>query len=324
MPAWQVGQWPQDGMNDSTTWSPGAMSSTPGPTSVTMPAPSWPPRTGKPPIGMPPVTRWWSEWHMPAASIWILTSSFWGSPISISSIDHGWLNSQMSAPLVFTLNLLSSLNVGGVRPELQASNRLVKCRSGGDPGHQGSRTQSPDRHRSLSQWVVARQFLTGHTARDAVLHAVAEVAGFDQVSEHLRDVPEVEEVALPLDQRRPVLTGGKPEPAAADAVDLVLAAVGLVDDLFPEADDLALLVVDQDLLVLVHPVLQALHLQAQRDVADLVDPNAHHVFLGADVPAVGRLRSVEISQRSPVACFLAVLVGLQPSVDPCLEFFAGV
>ncbi len=75
--------------------------STPGPTSVTMPAPSWPPSTGKPAIGMSPVTRWWSEWHMPEASIWILTSSLTGSPISISSIDHGWLNSQMRAPFVF-------------------------------------------------------------------------------------------------------------------------------------------------------------------------------------------------------------------------------
>src|SRR6202000_2593165 len=146
-----------DRMNDTPTWSPGAMSSTPGPTSVTMPAPSWPPRTGKPPIGMPPVTRWWSEWHMPAASIWILTSSFCGSPISISSIDQGWLNSQISAPLFFTLNLLSSLNVGLARPQLHASNRLVECRSAGDPGHQGSRMWSPDGDRSLSQRVVAGQ-----------------------------------------------------------------------------------------------------------------------------------------------------------------------
>ena len=42
---------------------------------------------------------------MPAASIWILTSSFRGSPISISSIDHGWLNSQISAPFVFMKDL---------------------------------------------------------------------------------------------------------------------------------------------------------------------------------------------------------------------------
>ena len=42
---------------------------------------------------------------MPAASIWILTSSLTGSPISISSMDHGWLNSQINAPFVFTVDL---------------------------------------------------------------------------------------------------------------------------------------------------------------------------------------------------------------------------
>src|SRR5271170_1487839 len=116
-------------MNDNTKWSPGARSSTPGPTSVTIPAPSCPPSTGKPIIGIPPVTRWWSEWHMPAASIWILTSSLWGSPISISSMDHGWLNSQISAPLVFTANLLSSLN--------RATNgRLAECMTAGRGGGQ--------------------------------------------------------------------------------------------------------------------------------------------------------------------------------------------
>ena len=136
--------------------------------------------------------------------------------------------------------------------------------------------------------------------------------------EHLRHVAEVEEVTLPLDQ----LVGIEPEPTAADAVDLVPGAVGLVDDLLPEADDLALLLVDEHLLVLVDPVLQAFHLQAQSDVADLVDADAHHVFLGADVPAVGGVFGVEVRQRLPVAGLLAVLVGLQPAVDPCLEFFA--
>src|SRR5882672_702651 len=57
IPAWHDGHVPQDGMKDSTTWSPGSRPSTPAPTSVTMPAPSWPPSTGKPPIGMPPVTK---------------------------------------------------------------------------------------------------------------------------------------------------------------------------------------------------------------------------------------------------------------------------
>ena len=57
IPAWHDGHEPHDGMNDSTTWSPGSRPSTPGPTSVTIPAPSWPPSTGKPAIGMSPVTR---------------------------------------------------------------------------------------------------------------------------------------------------------------------------------------------------------------------------------------------------------------------------
>src|SRR5258708_15088350 len=100
-PAWHGGHFPQEGMKDSTTWSPMARSSTPGPTSMTMPAPSCPPHQGKPGMRMPPVIRWWSEWHMPDASIWIFTSSLRGSPISISSTDHGWLNSQSNAPFVF-------------------------------------------------------------------------------------------------------------------------------------------------------------------------------------------------------------------------------
>src|SRR5690625_1320825 len=37
---------PQEGMNDSTTWSPTSTSSTPSPTWMTLPAPSWPPMAG--------------------------------------------------------------------------------------------------------------------------------------------------------------------------------------------------------------------------------------------------------------------------------------
>src|SRR5258705_12628201 len=69
---------------------------------------------------MPPVTRWWSEWNIPVASLWILTSSLTGSPISISSIDHGWLNSQMRAPFVFTTNLLSSNASATRRPRVSS------------------------------------------------------------------------------------------------------------------------------------------------------------------------------------------------------------
>src|SRR5689334_13645941 len=122
--------------------------------------------------------------------------------------------------------------------------------------------RSPNRNRSLAKRVVTGQLLAGEAALDALLHAVTQVPGLDEFAEHVRDVAEVEEVALPFDE----LVAVEAKPAAADAVDLVLGAVGLVDDLFPEADDLALLLVDEHLLVLVDPVLQALHLQAERDV----------------------------------------------------------
>jgi len=75
--------------------------------------------------------------------------------------------------------------------------------------------------------------------------------------------PKSKKSRLPLDQQLVV----EPEPAAADAVDLVLAAVALVDDLLPESDDFTLLLIDQYLLVLVDPVLKAFHLQTQGDFA---------------------------------------------------------
>ena len=55
---------PQFGMNEQTTWSPGATRVTPGPTSSTMPAPSCPSTMGVRVI-MSPVMRWRSEWHRP-------------------------------------------------------------------------------------------------------------------------------------------------------------------------------------------------------------------------------------------------------------------
>ncbi|SHV42698.1 Uncharacterised protein [Mycobacteroides abscessus subsp. abscessus] len=134
---------------------------------------------------------------------------------------------------------------------------------------------------------------------------------------------EVEEVALPI----PLAVTGIPEPAAADAVDAQIVTAGFIistgDHLFPEPDHLALLIVDDHLLIRVCPALQALHLLAECDIADLVDADAHHVFLGADVPAVGGIIGVEACQRFPVACFLGVQVGLQPVRDDIVEFLAG-
>src|SRR6478752_2750542 len=102
---------------------------------------------------------------------------------------------------------------------------------------------SPDRYRCLSEWVVAGQLLPGQRALDPFLHTGRQVAGPDQLTEHVGNVPEVEEVALPLDLEICI----ESEPAAADSVDLALGAVALVDDLLPEPDDLTLLVVDEHL-----------------------------------------------------------------------------
>lgn len=99
-PALHDGHLPHDGMNESTTWSPTSKSVTSSPSCSTTPAPSCPPRIGKPAIGMPPVTRWWSELHIPAASIRILISCAFGSPSSSSSICHGVLDFRSSAALV--------------------------------------------------------------------------------------------------------------------------------------------------------------------------------------------------------------------------------
>ncbi|SHX79052.1 Uncharacterised protein [Mycobacteroides abscessus subsp. abscessus] len=130
---------------------------------------------------------------------------------------------------------------------------------------------------------------------------------------------EVEEVALPI----PLAVTGIPEPAAADAVNLRLPTAGIRGHLFPEPDHLALLIVDDHLLIRVRPALQALHLLAECDIADLVDADAHHVFLGADVPAVGGIIGVEACQRFPIACLLGIQVGLQPVRDDIVEFLAG-
>src|ERR1700709_1550055 len=80
-------------------------------------------------------------------------------------------------------------------------------------------TKSPDRDGCLAQWVVAGQLLAGQAALDALLHALGQLSGLHQVQVQRLHVAEVEEIALPFD----LGVGVQPEPAAADAVDLLLA-----------------------------------------------------------------------------------------------------
>src|ERR1700733_14047490 len=174
----------------------------------------------------------------------------------------------------------------------------------------------PDRNGCLSERVVTGQLLAGEAALDPLLHAFRQLAGLHQIQIQRLNVAEVEEVSLPFD----LGVGIETEPAAADAVDLGLRVVRVGDDLLPEADDLALLVVDDDFLVRVLPVLETLHLQAEGDIANLVDADAHHIFLGTDVPAVRGVVGVKIGERLPVTGFLAVLVGLEPGLDPLIQF----
>src|ERR1700761_7164474 len=93
-------------MKLNTTWSPGESHDTWLPTDLTTPAPSCPPMQGSR-IGMSPVTRWSSEWHMPDACNSIRTSVAFGASSSMVSIDHGVLRSNRTAACVCTAVLNS-------------------------------------------------------------------------------------------------------------------------------------------------------------------------------------------------------------------------
>ena len=78
---------PQAGMEQSTTWSSGWTSLTPGPTFSTMPAPSCPTTMGKR-TGASPLAKCQSERHSPVATSLSSTSPSFGSSTSISSMEN--------------------------------------------------------------------------------------------------------------------------------------------------------------------------------------------------------------------------------------------
>src|ERR1700733_12196657 len=88
-------------MKLNTTWSPGDSHDTCSPTDLTTPAPSCPPMQGSR-IGMSPVTRWSSEWHMPEACSSTSTSVAFGASSSMVSTDQGVLRSNRTAAWVCT------------------------------------------------------------------------------------------------------------------------------------------------------------------------------------------------------------------------------
>ena len=79
---------PQLGTNTRMTWSPAARPFTPGPSSTTSPAASWPSTMGIG-RGRSPLTVERSEWHRPAALMRTSTSPSPGGSSSTSSMVKG-------------------------------------------------------------------------------------------------------------------------------------------------------------------------------------------------------------------------------------------
>src|SRR6187399_2578091 len=83
----------------------------PGPTSTTLPAPSWPNTTGKSPSGSPPERVNSSVWQTPDALISTSTSPVLGPARSSVTTSSGWPAFQPMAARVFILR--SPLPVSG-------------------------------------------------------------------------------------------------------------------------------------------------------------------------------------------------------------------
>src|SRR5882672_7611718 len=86
------------------TWSPFFTEVTPGPTSTTMPAPSWPKITGNRPSGSAPERVNSSVWHTPEALISTSTSPAFGPARSTVTISSGLPAASASAARVFMRN----------------------------------------------------------------------------------------------------------------------------------------------------------------------------------------------------------------------------
>src|SRR6187402_1968782 len=99
------------GVYSGMTWSPFFSVVTPGPTSTTMPAPSWPKITGNNPSGSPPERVNSSVWQTPEAFISTSTSPVLGPARSTVVTSRGWPAFQATAARVFIV--LGPLPVSG-------------------------------------------------------------------------------------------------------------------------------------------------------------------------------------------------------------------
>jgi len=94
------------------TWSPFFTLVTFGPTSTTMPAPSWPRMAGNSPSGSAPESVNSSVWQMPVAFTSTSTSEPFGPSSSTSAIVSGLPFSNATAARVFMAVFLLGILVG--------------------------------------------------------------------------------------------------------------------------------------------------------------------------------------------------------------------
>src|SRR5271155_1730388 len=168
-------------MKLNTTWSPGDSHDTCSPTDLTTPAPSCPPMQGSR-IGMSPVTRWSSEWHMPEACNSTSTSVAFGASSSIVSMDQGVLRSNRTAAWVCTGIPSGSTNDGlrfdepgdALGAPLAADAGLLESAERAGEVEHGSRVDGYRTHEQLGRHC-GRPFLVGRPHRTD--QAVAGVVG---------------------------------------------------------------------------------------------------------------------------------------------------
>src|SRR5688572_4703250 len=151
----------------------------------------------------------------------------------------------------FSVNLLMSLLV--IARSVRTHHRIAGLgahRSWVGAGSSGR----PQWGGSLADVVVA-----GEAPAEAAVHAGCHALGERAVAHHLQEEGGGVAVVEPVTLEAPLEVASVAEPRAADAAHLVPAAVGARGsrDLAPQADHLALPVVDQDLLVGVLPAVEA-------------------------------------------------------------------
>ena len=158
-PEAQLGQRPQAGTKPNTTWSPGATENTPAPTSMTTPAPSWPPIVGSGAVApsRSPVRRCSSLWHIPEAcdldqhlpGLRRIELDLLDAPRRVELAEDGGLGLHRKPPVgMFSAtagdvtgaprDARPGQDLDGPAHDLDVRSRAVRRRRGAAPGRRGS------------------------------------------------------------------------------------------------------------------------------------------------------------------------------------------